>query len=57
MSKRVVVCTSCNKPIAPGESAVNFPCPSCGRVKIWRCEMCRELAKPYVCPSCGFEGP
>jgi len=57
MSKRVVVCTSCNKPIAPGESAVNFPCPSCGRVKIWRCEMCRELAKTYVCPSCGFEGP
>lgn len=53
----MLICTSCGKPIVPGEASVNFPCPNCGKVKIWRCEICRELARPYTCPSCGFEGP
>ncbi|MCD6341358.1 MAG: DUF1610 domain-containing protein [Thaumarchaeota archaeon] len=59
MSEEVVlpICTSCKKPIDPHEDAVNFPCPNCGNIKIWRCELCRELAKPYTCPSCGFTVP
>ncbi|MEM2004297.1 MAG: zinc finger domain-containing protein, partial [Nitrososphaerota archaeon] len=30
---------------------------NCGRIVIWRCELCRELGKTYTCPACGFEGP
>ncbi|RLG05859.1 MAG: hypothetical protein DRN59_03940, partial [Thaumarchaeota archaeon] len=44
------ICTSCRKPINPHEHAIKFPCPNCGKVTIWRCEICRELAKPYTCP-------
>ncbi|MEM4281073.1 MAG: zinc finger domain-containing protein [Candidatus Caldarchaeum sp.] len=51
------VCTWCHRPISPSESAVSFPCPNCGKSTIWRCETCRELAKPYVCPTCFFKGP
>ncbi|MCS6788821.1 MAG: zinc finger domain-containing protein [Aigarchaeota archaeon] len=50
-------CTSCNRSITPEEKAVRFPCPSCNRVTIWRCEVCRDLSRTYVCPVCGFEGP
>ncbi|HDJ66291.1 MAG TPA: DUF1610 domain-containing protein [Nitrososphaeria archaeon] len=59
MSEQIVLplCTSCRRPIDPHERAVSFPCPNCGRVRIWRCEKCRELARPYICPSCGFRGP
>ncbi|MDQ3910056.1 MAG: hypothetical protein M3115_07340 [Thermoproteota archaeon] len=24
---------------------------------MWRCESCREFARPYKCIGCGFEGP
>jgi predicted RNA-binding Zn-ribbon protein involved in translation (DUF1610 family) len=51
------LCTSCGRPIAPDERSVSFTCPNCGRLVIWRCELCRELGKTYVCPACGFEGP
>ncbi|MDH5361777.1 MAG: zinc finger domain-containing protein [Aigarchaeota archaeon] len=61
MSERLPVslpqCNRCHRPIVPGENGVNFPCPNCGKVTIWRCAKCRVLARPYVCPSCGFEGP
>lgn len=50
-------CTSCNRVISPDEKAVKFPCPSCNRITIWRCEVCRELSRTYVCSLCGFEGP
>ncbi|MEM0444783.1 MAG: zinc finger domain-containing protein [Nitrososphaerota archaeon] len=50
-------CTSCNRPITPDMKSVHFPCPNCARVSIWRCEICRELARLYTCPACGFEGP
>ncbi|MEM3427380.1 MAG: zinc finger domain-containing protein [Nitrososphaerales archaeon] len=50
-------CTSCNKPITPGEEAVKFYCPECGAVLIWRCEKCRIFFRPYKCVNCGFEGP
>ncbi|MCC6039534.1 MAG: zinc finger domain-containing protein [Thermofilum sp.] len=50
-------CTSCGKLIAPYERAVSFRCPQCGEAVIWRCEKCRRLSNPYVCPKCGFRGP
>ncbi|MDJ0273315.1 MAG: zinc finger domain-containing protein [Candidatus Caldarchaeum sp.] len=50
-------CSWCHRPILPSESAVSFPCPNCGKSTIWRCKVCRELAKPYVCPTCAFQGP
>jgi len=50
-------CTSCNRNITPGMDAVKFYCPNCGDMLIWRCEICRKLARPYKCVKCGFEGP
>lgn len=50
-------CSWCGKLMVPGENMVRFPCPSCGRITIWRCEICRKLGRPYVCPVCGFKGP
>ncbi len=57
MSMRQYECSSCGKLIAPGENAVNFPCPKCADVRIWRCERCRMFARSYNCPKCGFTGP
>ncbi len=54
---RLPICTSCNKPILARERASKFYCPDCGKVLIWRCEKCREFARPYRCINCGFEGP
>ncbi len=51
------ICTSCGKTITVFENAAKFYCPNCGEVLIWRCEKCRVLARPYVCPKCGFKGP
>ncbi|MCS6769831.1 MAG: zinc finger domain-containing protein [Candidatus Caldarchaeum sp.] len=56
-SVKLPTCTWCHRPINPLESATFFPCPNCGKSTIWRCEICRELAKPYVCPTCFFKGP
>ncbi|MBI2183925.1 MAG: DUF1610 domain-containing protein [Thaumarchaeota archaeon] len=50
-------CTSCNRPITPGEKAVKFYCPECGEVLIWRCEKCRKFSRSFKCINCGFEGP
>ncbi len=36
---------------------VRFSCPSCGKVKITRCERCRRMVNTYECPSCKFTGP
>ncbi|MGI0080062.1 MAG: zinc finger domain-containing protein [Nitrososphaerales archaeon] len=51
------VCTSCNRPIMPGEHAVKFYCPNCGEVLIWRNEKCRRFSRPYKCVNCSYEGP
>jgi Zn-ribbon RNA-binding protein len=51
------LCTSCNRPVTPGERAVNFPCPNCHEVLIWRCQKCRKFTRRYKCSNCGFEGP
>jgi len=58
MSKTILpICNWCHKPIIPKEKSVNFPCPNCGKVIIWRCGKCRKMGQPYVCPACGFKGP
>ncbi|MEE9563476.1 MAG: zinc finger domain-containing protein [Nitrosopumilaceae archaeon] len=41
----------------PNDKCVKFDCPSCGTVKIWRCQSCREAARSYLCESCKFSGP
>lgn len=51
------ICSSCHKLISPREKGAAFPCPSCGKVIIRRCRMCRKHAVPYECPNCGFRGP
>ncbi|MBY8980839.1 MAG: DUF1610 domain-containing protein [Candidatus Lokiarchaeota archaeon] len=51
------MCFSCGRPIAPFEGAVNFPCPQCGDVTIWRCERCRTMGNQYTCLKCAFQGP
>lgn len=53
----VPICSSCGRPIPPYTRGVSFKCPNCGEVTIWRCEKCRKLVNPYVCPKCGFKGP
>jgi hypothetical protein len=50
-------CTSCHKPILPGDEMTSFYCPQCGQVLIWRCSKCRKGAVRYKCVNCGFEGP
>ncbi len=51
------LCTSCNRPVMPGERAVKFYCPNCHEVLIWRCQKCRKFTRKYKCSNCGFEGP
>ncbi|HEY4673615.1 MAG: zinc finger domain-containing protein [Thaumarchaeota archaeon] len=51
------VCSSCNKPVLPGEKAVKFYCPECGESLMWRCEKCRKFSREYKCVNCGFQGP
>lgn len=41
----------------PNDKCVKFDCPDCGEERIWRCQSCREAAREYACPKCGFEGP
>ncbi|HID80441.1 MAG TPA: DUF1610 domain-containing protein [Ignisphaera sp.] len=53
----VRLCSSCKRPIVPGEKAVALTCPNCGAVVLWRCYKCRKMVVPYRCPNCGFEGP
>ncbi|NAZ11470.1 MAG: DUF1610 domain-containing protein [Desulfurococcales archaeon] len=50
-------CSSCNRLLMPKEKAVVFKCPNCGKVEIIRCNKCRKMSVPYVCPICGFQGP
>ncbi|MDA4128224.1 MAG: zinc finger domain-containing protein [Thaumarchaeota archaeon] len=50
-------CTSCNRPILPGDRATKFMCPNCHEVLIWRDSKCRKFSRKYKCSNCGFEGP
>ena len=56
-SAQLPVCSSCNKPIMPGDKASRFNCPECGDILVWRCEKCRKFSREYRCINCGFEGP
>ena len=52
------VCSCCNRHIMPNDKCVKFTCPNCDKKNlIWRCESCREAARPYTCSKCGFTGP
>lgn len=50
-------CSSCNKSIESGKNWAEFCCPGCGKEKILRCELCKNVVNPYTCPKCGFTGP
>lgn len=56
-SLQMPICNSCGRSISLNEKVVKFFCSNCGDKLIWRCESCRELAQPYKCIKCGFEGP
>ncbi|MCB9358338.1 RNA-binding protein [Candidatus Woesearchaeota archaeon] len=36
---------------------VTFKCPACGKEEIIRSKHDRQIAAPYKCSKCGFEGP
>ncbi|MBP2133443.1 putative RNA-binding Zn-ribbon protein involved in translation (DUF1610 family) [Methanomicrobium sp. W14] len=48
-------CTSCKAPLSEA-GWTKFECPKCGSI-IYRCHRCRHQSIPYVCQSCGFQGP
>lgn len=48
------VCSSCGR---NSIECVEFPCPSCAKVRIVRCNDCRKNENKYVCKECGFKGP
>ena len=61
MSSSIIVmpkCNGCNRAIMPKDKCVKFNCPDCDDGDlIWRCESCREAARPYTCSKCNFTGP
>jgi len=57
VSVAMPACTSCHRLIPPGMESTKFLCPSCGEIQIWRCARCRNFARSYRCPKCGFTGP
>ncbi|MBU5690141.1 MAG: zinc finger domain-containing protein [Candidatus Aenigmatarchaeota archaeon] len=52
-----MVCTSCKVNLLGDTKFVQFKCPNCGEVDIFRCSKCRRLSNIYKCSKCGFEGP
>ncbi|WP_081844886.1 zinc finger domain-containing protein [Candidatus Nitrosotenuis uzonensis] len=56
-SMTLPICSCCHRHIMPNDKCVKFNCPECGSVLIWRCESCREAARPFTCRSCSFSGP
>jgi predicted RNA-binding Zn-ribbon protein involved in translation (DUF1610 family) len=50
-------CSTCGIRVESESVWVEFPCPSCGKLVITRCERCKRLENPYTCPGCGFRGP
>jgi len=55
LGEKMKVCGTCNKEVT--NDYVEFLCPKCGKHKIIRCQHCRDTAKTYACPECGFIGP
>jgi Zn-ribbon RNA-binding protein len=52
-----LICNGCGKRVTNTSGTVKFTCPSCGKAELVRCKHCREVAKKFKCPVCGFEGP
>lgn len=52
-----LICSSCGINVVGQDDFVKFNCPSCGEGVIIRCRKCRNLAVPYKCEKCEFEGP
>lgn len=57
MKTERIRCTSCGTSLEAERIKVEFPCPSCDKVNIRRCERCKKLSREYTCPECGFVGP
>ncbi len=55
--KKIKRCSSCGKRIEAEDTWVEFPCPSCGKESIIRCEKCKSTMVSYECGKCGFTGP
>jgi predicted RNA-binding Zn-ribbon protein involved in translation (DUF1610 family) len=54
---KTAFCSSCGGLVPPREDSVQFTCPSCGNLTLWRCQKCREFANTYTCAACNFKGP
>ncbi|DAC51019.1 MAG TPA: DUF1610 domain-containing protein [Candidatus Thalassarchaeaceae archaeon] len=53
--KRATICNASGIPLVERNST-SFPCPKCGEA-VGRSAQCRSQAVPYICVSCGFQGP
>jgi len=53
----MTTCTSCGANLEAEKIKAEFDCPSCGEIRIGRCERCKKMSRPYVCSGCSFEGP
>ena len=51
------LCSSCNRPVKPGERATKFYCPDCHEVLMWRGEERRKLFAREKVVHHGLEGP
>lgn len=52
-----MLCSSCGKRIEAEDFWVEFPCPSCAKNQVIRCEKCKTMENPYTCTGCKFSGP
>ncbi|HHZ74528.1 MAG TPA: DUF1610 domain-containing protein [Candidatus Poseidoniales archaeon] len=53
--KTATICNASGKPLVERDST-SFPCPKCN-APVGRSAQCRNQGVPYICVSCGFQGP
>ncbi|MDC3291430.1 zinc finger domain-containing protein [Euryarchaeota archaeon] len=53
--KTATICNASGKPLVERDST-SFPCPKCN-TPVGRSAQCRNQGVPYICVSCGFQGP
>ena len=51
------ICSTCRGHVMSKDNFVQFDCPDCGKERIVRCKMCKDLSNKYGCPGCEFTGP
>ena len=51
------MCSTCGSHVMSRDNFVQFDCPGCGKTRIVRCKMCKDLSNSYVCKECEFTGP